>query len=176
VLLGALLASPRLVRRVRRDRRWQAGGIEEAWRELHDVAVDLGHGWPAGRSPRVIGQWLALRFGTPRPRSERAERPRRGRDLAPEASAAVDRLVEELERARYSRTAAGGDPESRRADVETVTAALVDGVSPRTERAAHWWPRSVVRRGRQVAAERTERRAPGMGTGSAPSGVVDHVG
>lgn len=173
LLAGLVLLVPRAVRRSRRDRRWRAGGIEEAWQELRDVATDLGHGWPAGRSPRVLGQWLGLRFGAHRSRAERAERPRRGLDLAPEASAAVDRLVAELERARYARTSLPGDAGERRADVEAVTRALRDGVSPRVESRAEWWPRSVVKRERPVAAERAERQVV---TSGSSSGAVDHVG
>jgi transglutaminase-like putative cysteine protease len=177
VAVVALLLVPRAVRGSRRDRRWRSGGIEAVWDELRDVAVDLGHGWPAGRSPREVGRWLAMRFGAPRPRAERAERPRQGRDLAPEAVAALGRLVGDLERSRYARDPVVDEPdgvEARRADAGVVSRALVDGVSPRVERRARWWPRSVVTRERRVAAEKAER--PVAGTGSVPSGLVDHVG
>ena len=63
LLVAAVVLLPGLVRRQRRDRRLR-GDIEDLWRELRDHAVDLGHGWPHGRSPRATGAWLAGLFGS----------------------------------------------------------------------------------------------------------------
>lgn len=151
VVLGALLMSPRLVRTARRRQRL-GGDIEDLWRELQDVTRDLGHAWPNGRSPRRTGEWLGRLLARPEPGKDRPDRPRRGRDQAPEAAQALDRLVAALERSRYAR-----DPESYtadrfRADAELVEESLAAGVTPREARRATWWPASVV-------GLRTSRRA-----------------
>lgn len=142
LLAAAVLLLPGLVRRQRRERRL-AGGVEEAWQELRDLAIDLGHGWPGGRSPRAIGTWLAGRFGAPGAETERSDRPRRGKGLAPEGAAALDRLVTELEETRYARSSTPGDSHVRAADVAAVEEALVAGVAPRVARRARRWPRSL---------------------------------
>jgi hypothetical protein len=77
---------------------------------------------------------------------ERPDRPRRGRDQAPEAAHALDRLVAVLEHSRYAR-----DPETFTAerfadDAGLVEQALAAGVTPRDVRRAEWWPASVVGR------------------------------
>lgn len=144
-VVALLLLTPRLVRATRRSRR-MAGDIEDLWVELRDVARDLGHAWPVGRSPRRAGEWLGRLLAYPVTGSERADRPRRGRDQAPEAAAALDRLVRVLEHSRYSR-----DPETFSAErfadeARLVEAALNAGVTPREVRRATWWPASVVGR------------------------------
>lgn len=142
VLAALALLLPGLVRRGRRERRL-AGGVEEAWQELRDLAIDLGHGWPGGRSPRAVGVWLGERFGAPGEDSGRSDRPRRGRALAPEGAAALDRLVTELERTRYARSSEPGDSRRRAVDVAAIEDALIAGVSPRVARRARRWPRSL---------------------------------
>ncbi|KRF36238.1 transglutaminase family protein [Nocardioides sp. Soil805] len=143
LLIAALvLLLPGVLRRQRRERRLVAG-VEEVWEELRDLCVDLGHGWPGGRSPRAIGAWLGERLGAPGEESERSDRPRRGRELAPEGAAALDRLVLEVEQSRYARTPAQGDSAERAADFARVEEALVAGVSPRVARRARRWPRSL---------------------------------
>ena len=146
-LVALLLLTPRLVRAARRRRRLD-GDVEDLWIELRDVALDLGHAWPAGRSPRRAGEWLGHLLATPVADSSRPDRPRRGRDQAPEAAHALDRLVTALERSRYAR-----DPESftashLAADLELVEESLSAGVTSREERRAVWWPASVVGRPR----------------------------
>ncbi|MCF6377322.1 DUF3488 and transglutaminase-like domain-containing protein [Nocardioides KLBMP 9356] len=153
-LVALLLLTPRLVRSSRRRRR-MAGDIEDLWVELRDVATDLGHAWPAGRSPRRAGEWLGRLLAATVAGSGRPDRPRRGRDQAPEAAQALDRLVTALERSRYSR-----DPESFTADryaddARLVEEALAAGVTPREERRAQWWPASVV--GRRTTSWRPRR-------------------
>jgi transglutaminase-like putative cysteine protease len=165
VLVALVLVLPGLVRRQRRERRL-AAGVEEAWQELRDFAVDLGHGWPGGRSPRAIGTWLGERFGAPGVEADRAERPRRGRELAPDGAAALDRVVLELEESRYARTVPLGDSEARAADVAAVEEALVAGVSPRVAGRARRWPRSLRPAPHRPAGE-VVTRAPEL---------ADHVG
>ncbi len=164
-LLALLLLTPRLVRGARRRRRL-AGDIEDLWVELRDVAQDLGQAWPAGRSPRRVGDWLGRLLAAPAAGHDRPDRPRRGRDQAPEAAYALDRLVVALERSRYAR-----DPESFTAaqhahDADRVEQALVAGVTPREVRRASWWPASVVGR-------RTTWRPRGR-AGTAQTETPDH--
>ncbi|TGN66125.1 transglutaminase domain-containing protein [Nocardioides eburneiflavus] len=142
-VVALLLTSPRLVRAARRRRRL-AGDIEDLWVELRDVVRDLGHAWPDGRSPRRAGDWLGRLLAAPVHDASRPDRPRRGRDQAPEAADALDRLVAALEHSRYAR-----DPETFTADrfaddLTLVEDALAAGVTPREVRRAAWWPASVV--------------------------------
>mgnify|MGYP005990493543 CR=1 FL=1 len=164
-LLALLLLTPRLVRDARRRRRL-AGDIEDLWVELRDVARDLGHTWPVGRSPRRVGDWLGGLLAASTAGDARPDRPRRGRDQAPEAADALDRLVVALERSRYAR-----DPESFTAaqhahDADLVEQALIAGVTPREVRRASWWPTSVVGR-------RTTWRPRGR-AGTAQTETPDH--
>lgn len=146
-VVGLLLLTPRLVRTARRRRRLD-GDVEDLWLELRDVATDLGHAWPVGRSPRRAGEWLGHLLATPVHDGSRPDRPRRGRDQAPEAAQALDRLVSALERSRYAR-----DPETFTADhlagdLVLVEESLAAGVTSREARRAEWWPTSVVGRRR----------------------------
>ena len=144
-VVALLLVTPRLVRASRRRRR-MAGDIEDLWLELRDVARDLGHAWPVGRSPRRAGEWLGRLLAAPVTGGERADRPRRGRDQAPEAAAALDRLVRALEHSRYSREPETFTAERFAGEAQLVEAALAAGVTPREVRRATWWPASVVGR------------------------------
>ena len=183
-VVALLLLSPRLVRASRRRRRL-AGDIEDLWVELSDVARDLGHAWPAGRSPRRSGEWLGRLLATPATGGARPDRPRRGRDQAPEAAEALDRLVRALEHSRYAR-----DPETFTADrfhqdADLVEEALAAGVTPRDVRRAAWWPPSVVgrrtswrsrsssRSGRGRCRDRRDDRCAG-GPGDQPDGRRAH--
>ncbi len=145
VVLALLLLIPRLVRGARRRRRL-AGDIEDLWVELRDVALDLGHDWPSGRSPRRAGAWLGRLLATPATGADRPDRPRRGRDQAPEAAQALDRLVLALEHSRYARDPELFTAERFRADAELVETSLLAGVTPHDARRAVWWPPSVAGR------------------------------
>ncbi len=160
VLLVVLLLLPAFVRRRRRERRLR-GDIEELWLELRDHAVDLGHGWPHGRSPHASGVWLGSLLGSPTATNEQPERPRRGRAENPEAGLALDRVVERLERARYSLDNASLDAASLSAahDVRVVEAALDHGVGPRVRRRSRWLPRSLRRSAYPPAQEVVTRTA-----------------
>ena len=168
LLLGALLMVPRSVRRVRRESRWRAGTAESAWAELRDAATDLGRAWPAGRSPRVAGNFLSEHFAAP----GAVPRPVTGRDTNPEAAAALDRLVLAVEVVRYSPRTLDAVVEELRADVTTCVTALRNGVSERARRRADWLPASL-RRGR----ERRAREDMGEVEPSAEQDhSIEHVG
>jgi transglutaminase-like putative cysteine protease len=159
VVLALLLLTPRLVRGARRRRRlW--GDVEDLWVELRDVAQDLGHAWPVGRSPRREGEWLGRLLAAPVSDGSRPDRPRRGRDQAPEAAQALDRLVHALERSRYSRNPELFTADKFHEDAALVEESLAAGVTPRDVRRATWWPSSVVGRRRRTSwRPRSQARA-----------------
>lgn len=175
-VVGLLLMSPRLVRAARRRGRL-AGDIEDLWVELRDVARDLGHTWPDGRSPRRAGDWLGRLLAAPVHDASRPDRPRRGHDQAPEAADALDRLVAALEHSRYAR-----DPETFTADrfaddLTLVEDALAAGVTPREVRRAAWWPASVVgRRTSWRSRTRTGQARSDVGADEAGRSVDELVG
>ncbi|HEY7717923.1 MAG TPA: hypothetical protein VH915_04130, partial [Pedococcus sp.] len=169
-VLALLLLTPRLVRASRRRRRL-AGDIEDLWIELRDVAQDLGHAWPVGRSPRRAGDWLGRLLAAPVAGGARPDRPRRGRDQAPEAAQALDRLVHALERSRYSRNPETFTSEGFHDDAALVEESLSAGVTPRDVRRATWWPASVVGRRRRSWRRRSQSRSPRSAQAEVP---VDH--
>lgn len=144
LLVGALVLTPWLLRRSRRNGRWRdADPAEAAWGELRDLTVDIGRTWPGGRSPRATGRQLMEFFGPPSG-TDPAQRPRTGPEVNPEATAALRSLVDAVERSRYAET---GDPAREGELRELVTvceAALLGGVSPHLRRRATWFPRSVL--------------------------------
>ena len=170
VVLGATALVPGAVRRRRRGRRLD-GGVEEAWLELRDTAVDLGVAWPGSRSPHETGYLLAAWFG-PDPDGAPLVRPPRGRGLAPGAEDALDRIVLTLERVRYARYA-DDVPGALADDVHTCIASLENGCPRSTLRRARWFPRSLWGGGRRAAARADLEREP---EAVAAGGVVDHVG
>ncbi|WP_134738802.1 DUF3488 and transglutaminase-like domain-containing protein [Nocardioides sp. 503] len=168
LLLGALVLTPRLLRRRARERRL-AGGPEDVWAELRATAVDLGLSWPRARSPRETRDWLAGLLRDPDGDTS-LERPARGPAHAPAAVAALDRVVDLLERLRYARGQAAV-PTSVGEDGALCVAALEQGATARVRRTAQWWPRSLVVRDTRTLPSRTARTEP-LGGG----GVVEHVG
>jgi transglutaminase-like putative cysteine protease len=169
LVLLALALSPRMLRARARERRL-AGGPEEVWAELRATAVDLGLSWPRSRSPRETRDWLMGLLGAPAEKDEALERPARGADQAPEASAALDRLVGRLERQRYSR-GGDGDDAGVSEDGARCVEALERGATPRARRTSLWWPRSLLRRDSRTRVQRPTR-TESLGGG----GVVEHVG
>lgn len=158
VVLGS--CGPRTVRRLRRRARTRRAGPEDAWAELHDVAVDLGLPWPADDSPRATTRLLAGRMGAP---GNTDERPRTGEDQDPLAVDALLRVALAVERARYARPGAPA-PGGLWHDVETCVEGWTAGVTPAARRRALWWPRSVLVRRRPrppVPAVRVERDSEG---------------
>lgn len=150
--LVGLALLPRTLRRRRTTARWRqtTNPAETAWAELRDTTVDLGLPWPTGRSPRAGGAALAARFAAPLG-PDSPERPERGPETNPEASAALAAIVADLEHSRYA------EPDGREIDValaqeraELCAVALRSGVSDRARRRATWWPRSVVSRRNRV--------------------------
>lgn len=145
VVLAALLLGPRAIRtRVRRSR--LEGGPDDIWAELRATALDLGAPWPAGRSPREVGTTLAGHLADPA--APQTERPRTGPESAPEPAGALDRLVLQVERARYARPGSVATLERKdlAADASVVIDALVAGVPPRQRQRAQWLPRSLWKR------------------------------
>ncbi|WP_028656652.1 transglutaminase family protein [Nocardioides sp. J54] len=145
VLLAVLLLGPRSVRGSARRSRL-GGGPDELWAELRATALDLGIPWPEGRSPREVGAVLVDHLADPD--AQPVERPRTGPFEAPEATAALERLVDTVERTRYARpgsrsAVAVADRTATESDAALVTASLSAGVTPRARRRAQWLPRSV---------------------------------
>ena len=168
VLLAGLVL-PGVVRRRRRHRRLAVGGPEAIWAELRATAIDLGVPWPADRSPRATRDVLVHHLGAPLDRTT-PERPAHGPAVAPEAVAALDRLVLALELLRYSRGGQVADEAAVRADAETCLAGLAGGATRAARRRAAWWPKSVLTftfRAPQPTQATVETRY---------GGVVDHVG
>ncbi|WP_139981091.1 transglutaminaseTgpA domain-containing protein [Nocardioides litoris] len=144
-LVVLLALAPRTLRARQRERRL-AGGPESAWDELRATAVDLRLWWPEGRSPRETRDLVADWFGQP---GDTADRPARGPERDPEATEALTRLADHLERSRYARhheVEAG----QLRHDVLACARALAAGSTPRTRRRAAWLPRSAFQRRRVV--------------------------
>ena len=166
LLVGAAVLGPRGVRRSRREHRLD-GGPEQAWEELWATATDLRLPWPDSRSPRQTRHWLAQQFGAPG-KSDGVERPAHSARLSPEAVAALDKIVRDLELLRYSRSGSdeGG---ALRDDVLLCTEALKAGVPPRVRRQAQWWPRSLVRRMHPEEPPAPQREQARFG------GVVEHI-
>jgi len=166
LLVGSLLL-PRGVRRGRRERRLR-GGPEAVWTELRDTALDLGIRWPDGRSPRQLRLLLLEHLRSPGAPGE-AGRAAHGSQVAPETAAALDRLVQALERGRYARP--GSPVPQVRADAETCLAALESGATRRARRRAAWWPRTAFSR-----RTTTPRRLSDGEPERTRSDLVDHVG
>lgn len=189
VLLVGLAMTPAALRRVRRDRRWHdETDATVAWDELRDTADDLGISWRQGLSPRATAADLARNFGAPRAKVETVreavetgQRPARGASLAPLATAALDRIVTELELLRYSQHRPSSGGTELRLDTDTVVAALVDGSTPAARRRGRWLPRSLWRRRPRTQVAPDNESSPSSTANSttasvSSSGVVDHVG
>lgn len=172
VALVALLFVPWLARTLVRRRRWAAAttpraAAEAGWRELRDVSLDLRLPWDDAVTLRTRARGVATAFGRAgeQPREGFVRGGVRGAAANPEAAAALDRLVADVERARYSRGAdceRGRPVESVRADVETCVAALKAGSVKKHRRAAVWLPASLVRNGawRSGLPSRTPSTSP----------------
>ncbi|MDO9455857.1 DUF3488 and transglutaminase-like domain-containing protein [Nocardioides sp.] len=162
LLVVLLLLLPRSLRRRQRERRL-AGGPESAWAELRATARDLGRTWPEGRSPRETRDLVVGWFGHV---GDTDERPAHGPDLAPDAVAALDRVVDHLERLRYSRRHTV-EPGALRDDVLLCCDALAAGATPRVRRRATWLPVSVAQRRRP-----SELEGAGSGAGAGEPELV----
>ncbi len=156
VLLGALVALvalllPRLARAWVRRRRWAfasgpAQRAEAGWAELRDSALDLGLPWDDSVTVRRRAHQLVRSFGHPDAEPDAfARAPLRGPAANPEASAALDRLVTRVERARYARgaSAPAGTLEEVRHDTGLCVDALRAGSSRHHRTRGTWFPASL---------------------------------
>ena len=124
-VLIVLLIAPRLIRSLTRRRRWsRAAGdgprAQAAWLELLDDLTDHKVAWSASESPRALGSRLTETLR-----------------LSPEAVAALARIVQATERARYARDPA--DSATLRSDTDLVRRAVSAG----SGRTARWRARLV---------------------------------
>jgi hypothetical protein len=152
LLLALLLAlTPRTLRALARRRRWADGDpaaqVEAAWDELRDTAVDLGVAFDDHVSVRTAGADLVHSFGRSGDEDDSLGRStHRGADADPDATQALRRLVDLVERARYARAL----PESAvtedglRSDLAACVAALRAGASKRRRSRATWLPASLT--------------------------------
>lgn len=164
----ALPFGPRLARSLLRRRRWAAArsaadAAEAGWRELRDTALDLRLHWDDAVTLRTSARAIAAAFGKPGTgeREGYLRGTERGVQADPEAAAALERVVRDLELARFareSRLAAGRAPGDVAADVERVSTALRQGASRRTRRLASWLPASLYRNAVTNLLSRTVRR------------------
>ena len=140
LLAGLVLTAPRMLRRVRRLRRWRqaagTGGLAEvAWQEVRDSALDAGLTWSDKRTVRRTAQ--ELRHDT---RADAA------------GQNALGQIVGLVEVSRYGRPSqASPDTEELhrlRADVQewvrTWDATVLESLDGATARRARWLPRSLV--------------------------------
>jgi hypothetical protein len=163
--LAVLLLTPRTARTLVRRRRWAGetearGFVEAGWRELRDSTIDLGIPLDDRMTLRNAAATLTRAFTAPRDPDDPAVRlPRRGVGAAPQAEEALARMVDLLERARYSR---GLAPDATTAhdvavDVDTCVAALRAGVERRHVVLARWLPASLLHNVRTRLSTRTHR-------------------
>jgi transglutaminase-like putative cysteine protease len=174
LLLAAVVAlTPRGLRSLAR-RRLRAGGdpaswVEAGWRELHDTAVDLAVPWDVRLTVRGLARTLIGAFGRPGEPDVASGRGVRGRAAPPrDAVAALDRLVDLLERARYARSLPVGatTADGVRALVTTCEAALRAGAGRRRRVRARWLPASLLPASRTRTARHgrsgRDRRGPAV--------------
>lgn len=153
-LVVALALAPRLVRDWRRRRRWSAATTpaalaEAAWVELRDSAVDLEVAWSDAVTLRTRARELVRSFGRPGGSDDALSRATyRGPEANPEATLALERMVQRLEVARFSRPVLASP--AQRADVESDVSLCVEalhaGASNSQRSRARWLPTSLVGR------------------------------
>jgi hypothetical protein len=124
-MVTVLLIAPRMARSLTRRRRWShAAGdgprAQAAWLELLDDLSDHKVAWSASESPRALGSRLT-----------------RTLRLSPEGAAALARIVQATERARYARDPA--DSATLQADTDLVRREMTAS----SGRAARWRARLV---------------------------------
>jgi hypothetical protein len=105
-LLLVLLAMPWGVVTIDRARRRRSAvtpqeRAEAAWTELRDRLGELQVRWPSSWTPRTVQRWLSAEWR-----------------MSPTASAALVRIVDDLERARYARPARLPSPMAERPEEE----------------------------------------------------------
>jgi transglutaminase-like putative cysteine protease len=128
-----LLATPIAAAALARRNRWRRADTralraEAAWDELRDRLADLGVGWAVSWTPRALQQRLGDEH-----RLDGAER------------AALGRLANELETARYAPPNAGGlSVEELRSDVRLVVDGVAAARPAAARRRARWLPNSGI--------------------------------
>lgn len=160
IVILALPLAPRLVRGTLRRRRWAGAGsapaaAEIGWRELRDTALDLRLRWDESVTLRTAARTLATGFGKPGTgeRQGYLRGTERGVQADPEAAAALERVVHDLELARFAREvglAHGRSAADVEADVDRVSTALRRGASKRAQRLASWLPASLLSNARRL--------------------------
>ena len=151
LLLLVLLALPRTARSWVRSRRWAAatttaGAAEAGWAELRDTALDLNLAFDDRRTVRTVARELVRSFGVPGSDDDAlAGSAQRGPGANPDAEAALRRIVEQVERARFARDVPvdAGRVDALRDDVERCVAAMGAGVGRRRRARASWLPASL---------------------------------
>ena len=138
VLLVALI-TPSIVRVIQRRRRWRMATTPSdraaaAWAELRASAIDAKAGWIDGLTPRATARVLR----TEAPALDAAD------------AAALDRIVNAVQRAWYARTDAPVKTDTLENDVDDIRSSLFAD-APLGERfVLKMWPRSVLRDARVV--------------------------
>jgi transglutaminase-like putative cysteine protease len=118
-----VLVGPGVVREVRRRRRLGSGSPESLWRELEDVTRDLALDLPATDTPRGFAGRLADRPGVD--------------------ADALERLLEQVEITRFSRSPAPDADASTVRDAVSLTEALRAGAAHQARWRARVLPRSL---------------------------------
>ncbi len=175
LLVMALLAAPRAIRSWLRRRRWAGAtspveAAEAAWSELRASALDLGIPWDDSVTLRTRARALATSFGAPATDGDdrRGRSPVTGANVNPDASRALERLVQWVERARYARSL--DEVRGLEEDVELCVTALRNGVSRRRQLRADWLPASLLK-GLGTDTRRRSGRTGLVG----PDAGVDHA-
>ncbi len=141
-LLGVLvlgLLVPSCVRVVQRRRRWRqattpAEVAAAAWAELRATAIDAKAGWTDGLTPRATARVL---------RAESA-----GLDAADVA--ALDRIVNAVQRAWYAPTGAQVKTDTLEDDVDDLRSSLFADATIGERVILRMWPRSVLSQTREL--------------------------
>jgi hypothetical protein len=152
LVLALIALAPRTLRALVRRRRWAGADglvdlVEVAWQEIRDTAVDLGVAFDDHVTLRTAAAHLVQSFGRPGEEDDALARGAlRGPEAAPEAAAALDRVVRLVERGRYARRlpADTTTPDQVHADVDACVEALESGAGKRRRSRATWLPASLT--------------------------------
>jgi transglutaminase-like putative cysteine protease len=156
------LSLPMVVLALARRRRWRRAGTrveraEAALDELSERLADLAVPLSAARTPRGVRQWLVGAEHVP-----------------PNRTAPLDRLVAELEAARYAPPGGeGADPQELRADVKAVARIVAEQVPVGRRRLARLLPPSGLA---LLTGAASRADAVMEGAGERAAGRVGHVG
>ena len=172
-LLGG---APRVARTLVGRRRWAGADspvalAETSWAELRAEAVDLRLAWDDDITVRSQARDLVRSFGSRGAEDALGRGNQRGQRADPEATAALDRIVQFLERARFARSLGEGGRSAAeaKADVARCAEAMKAGASDRQRKRARWLPMSVL------APTRANRGRPARPGGVGGGTAVDHA-